>query len=446
MHTILVADDSVTIQRAVEIVFDKEPFTVVKAGSGSEALARARDVKPHVVLVDHTMPDQSGYDLAAALKADPSTQAIPVLFFSATANPYDEHRGRAAGISGFVQKPFDCQTLLDRVRGLLGVEATAPGTFASTAPTAAASAATASLPRPPSLGGLGGLPRPPGVGGVPRPGSAVPGAAGFGVAPVTASSVTTSANPIAVPATTSAAGKPLDPFGFGTALSQPPQPSFPSSPPQPAAPASTAAATSTLSSPAAVAPAPANSGWQAVSAGKGPGPLAAEATKSATPSWMPTQPTHPTTSQPTHATVAPTVTKPSVKNDDLMEISDIDVVGDPTPARAAPLAAAATGFSALGPDVAKITAKLSLDAIEQAAAQPSPTAATTTHAVARAVDTVVERAAPAVQAVNGNTVSREALSAEARAIIEKIVWEVVPELAEVIIKEELKRLLQAKRA
>ncbi len=97
MHTILVADDSVTIQRAVEIALDREPFTLVKAASGHEALTRARELKPHLVLADHTMGDQSGYDLAAALRADPATSAIPVVLLSAAANPYDDGRLRSVG-------------------------------------------------------------------------------------------------------------------------------------------------------------------------------------------------------------------------------------------------------------------------------------------------------------------------------------------------------------
>lgn len=395
MHTILVADDSVTIQRAVEIVFDKEPFSVIKASSGAEALKRAREQQPHVVLVDHTMPDQNGYDLAAALKADPSTQQIPVLFFSAAAQPFDEARGRAAGVAGFLQKPFDCQSLLDRVRALLGVAATAPGSFVG-APSAVTSAAAAALPRPPSLGGL---PRPPGM-GIPRPASGPP------VAPVAANG-----------APTSVAGKPLDPFGFGNALSKPPQPAGASTPAAPATPATPAG----FSSPSSVTTAPAQSGWQAMAPGAGMNARDVEAPRSPTPSWLPTTPAP----APAPAPVAPVAPAPvQARTDDLMEISDLDLVGDPD----------------------KITAKrISVDAIAAAAAAaPEPT--TSAAAISRAVDVVVQAAAPAVAVANGGAPSKEVLTAEARSIIERIAWEVVPELAELIIKEELQRLLKAKGA
>jgi hypothetical protein len=67
-------------------------------------------------------------------------------------------------------------------------------------------------------------------------------------------------------------------------------------------------------------------------------------------------------------------------------------------------------------------------------------------AVAAATATVVAQAAPAIAATTGEAPSTAALSAEAKAIIERICWEIVPELAEVIIKEELQRLLKARNA
>ncbi len=392
MHTILVADDSVTIQRAVEIVFDKEPFTVVKAGSGQEAIARVRETKPSLVIADHTMPDQSGYDLAAALKADPSTSSIPVLLLSATASPYDQGKGDAAGITGFVNKPFDCATLLDRVRTILGVEATPPGATVTATTPAASSLAGSGMPRPPSLGSFTGLPRPPGSGLAPRPPS--------------------------IPPTPAAVEKPRDPFGIDAALSQPPAPATPaalsspslavSQPPEisssvpvpvPVVRAETPAPTP-LSSPAVVTPVAA-SGWQ--------------------------------TLPPSQALAsAPTPMPMAGIDDDLGSLGTLDAPKAPAPAPTPEQAAAAE------------TVKLDLAALSRAAAAAASIPSTPTPQVsAAAVETVVAAAAPAIAAVTGEAPSREALSTEARAIIERIAWEVVPELAEAIIKEELKRLLKA---
>jgi CheY-like chemotaxis protein len=395
MHTILVADDSVTIQRAVEIVFDKEPFTVVKAGSGAEAMIRVREQRPDLILADHTMGDLSGYDLAAGLKADPATAGIPIVLLSAAASPYDEGRGRAVGVIGHVQKPFDCATLLDRVRGILGIDATAPGSFVSSVPTA--TAASANMPRPPSLGGFAGLPRPAVPTFPPRPASLPP----------------TPVQP-APPAARS-----LDPFGLGATLSQPPvaaaapaatlpsaqtPPSRPSAGMPPAAPPAPQAAVPPLTSPTSVA-AVNQSGWQAMAPGQGIAlPPAA------------TQPPWP-------AVAAPAVAAPAVA----------------APAVAAPAVAAPNMIV----DTVGGLAELSDSDLEVLAASPAPPSPVA-QAMEAATSAVVATAATAIAATTGEAPSREVLSMEARAIIERIVWEVVPELAELIIKEELARLLKAR--
>ena len=395
MHTILVADDSVTIQRAVEIVFDKEPFTVVKAGSGAEAMIRVREQRPDLILADHTMGDLSGYDLAAGLKADPATAGIPIVLLSAAASPYDEGRGRAVGVIGHVQKPFDCATLLDRVRGILGVEATAPGSFVQTLPTT--TAATANMPRPPSIGGFAGLPRPAVPTFPPRPASLPP----------------TPVQPAPQ------ASRNLDPFGLGATLSQPPMaaapaaatlPSAQTPPSRPSAGMTAAAApapqatVAPLTSPTSVA-AVSQSGWQAMAPGQG---IA-----------LPPAPTLP----PWPDVTTPAVTAPAVA----------------APAAAAvAVAAPAVVVDPLG-GLAEL-ADADLEVLATSPAPPSPVA----RAMEAATSAVVVSAATAIAATTGEAPSREVLSMEARAIIERIVWEVVPELAELIIKEELARLLKAR--
>lgn len=451
MHTILVADDSVTIQRAVEIVFDKEPFTVVKAGSGAEAMARVRELRPHLVLADHTMGDQSGYDLAAALKADPSTAGIPVVLMSNAANPYDEGRGGVSGIAGHVQKPFDCATMLERVRTILGVEATAPGSFVSATPVA--TAATANMPRPPTLGGFGGLPRPAVPSFPPRPASLTSPAAVSSGSPGAVSSPPVAASP--------PAPRGLDPFGLEAALSQPPVAAAPqvsvpptiTPPPQPAfAPATPLpssvptsltpqAMSAPLSSPTSVASI-SQSGWQAMAPGQ----------SISLPSAPTPAPSVPPTSVLPAASVQPPAPTPT-PGQSFAGLADETDFASANPAPAAfsglsstPTPAPTSAWSSPQTDLSKSTAKLDLSAIAAADADADELLPVNTVAVATAAVTaaVVSRAAPAIEAATGAAPSREVLTAEARTIIERIVWEVVPELAELIIKEELARLLKAR--
>jgi CheY-like chemotaxis protein len=403
MHTILVADDSVTIQRAVEIVFDKEPFTVIKAGSAAEAISRAKADAPSLVLADHTMADHSGYDLAAALRADPATAGIPVMLLSAAANPYDEGRGSAAGIVGFVQKPFDCATLLDRVRTVLGVAATPPGSFVSAA---APAMAASSMPRPPSLGGL---PRPPGVGGVPS------------FAPR--------------PAVAAAPGVPTPAAPAAPAARAAPAPAAPAAP-APAAPV--AATSSPFSSPNTVAPAAAapaaNAGWLAMSPGAGlPATTVPPVAVAETPA--PPAPPAPPVAPPQPARTATPVPAVPVLARTLTPALEVMAIGDADSASAGFELAEAVST----PDLTKTTARIAIDELITTEEPPLP-------AVAVATATVVAQAAPAIAALTGEAPSTAALSAEAKAIIERICWEIVPELAEVIIKEELQRLLKARNA
>ena len=399
MHTILVADDSVTIQRAAEIAFDKEPFVVVKAGSALEALTRAKETRPSLVLVDHTLPDQSGYELALALRSDAATAQIPVLLLSAAAHPYDENRARAAGIVGHVVKPFDCQGLLDRARAILGVAATIPSPAGSAAPGAAmpAGAMAAALPRPPGAPGSlpSSLPRPPTFGGglggaaaAQRPSGAplsVPSVsplAALSPAVAVLAAPARAATPLPAPprAATPLPAREFDPFGFGAAVSTPP-----------------------VSTPVVRI---AEQEFVEVSE---------------------LELTELTPSQP---------------------IASSPAFGAAWPAEAfAPAAAAAATEASqtrtLGPDDL-----VGADPLEMTRARiggrdnPGPAASAATGG--GMVDAVVSAAAPAIAAATGAAPDRQALSAEVRAIVERIVWEVVPELAEAIIKEELQRLLKSR--
>lgn len=157
-HTILLADDSKTIRRVVEIAFEKEPFEVVAVADGEAAVAKAQELQPAVVLADHHMPGKTGYEVAEALKQNPATAGIPVLMLSGSSAPFDEARCSSSGAVGFLQKPFDCQSLIDKVSELVGGVSDAERQAAAQASNPPTSAAAAGLPRPPGPGG--GPPRP----------------------------------------------------------------------------------------------------------------------------------------------------------------------------------------------------------------------------------------------------------------------------------------------
>jgi CheY-like chemotaxis protein len=117
--TLLLADDSVTIQKVVGISFASEDIAIKTVDNGDDAISRARELRPDVILADVVMPGKSGYEVCEAIKADPALRHIPVLLLTGTFEAFDEQRAARAGAAGHVAKPFEAQTLVERVKALL---------------------------------------------------------------------------------------------------------------------------------------------------------------------------------------------------------------------------------------------------------------------------------------------------------------------------------------
>jgi len=130
--TLLLADDSVTIQKVVGISFANEDVTLVTVDNGDDALARARELQPDIVLADVVMPGMNGYEVCEAIKADPELHATPVLLLTGTFEAFDEARASRAGADGHITKPFEAQALVDEVNRRLAA-LPAPGSPVSMA-------------------------------------------------------------------------------------------------------------------------------------------------------------------------------------------------------------------------------------------------------------------------------------------------------------------------
>ena len=117
--TILLADDSITIQKVIELTFAETEHRVVAVGSGRDLLDRVSTLHPDAVLCDVVMPDMNGYDLCQTLKSDPATLHIPVVLLTGTFEPFDRSRALAAGCDAIVTKPFEAEELIRTVEELL---------------------------------------------------------------------------------------------------------------------------------------------------------------------------------------------------------------------------------------------------------------------------------------------------------------------------------------
>jgi CheY-like chemotaxis protein len=319
--TLLAVDDSATMRKVLEITFAGEDLRVVTADGASGALAKMSE-EPAAVVIDTSLPDGGdGYALAKEVRArDPR---CVIVLMASRYNPFDTARGKDAGVDDFIDKPFDTQAFIDKVKKALvareaGRAAMAPAPAPAPVPIAAA-------PAPPQ-------PAPPVVPHVPP--HVVPPFGGSPRAPVVSPAIS---------------GRP----------------SF------------TTQRTHTLSFEGSGSPAP------------------------------------PVTAPPAHPVPPISRTAPS----------GVPVVHAPPPPAPAPAA-------------------------------PHPPPAPPPQAPVHTAPTAAPRApepAPVAAAVNGQLAGKlgdlglspaqvEAVLALSREVVERVVWEVVPQLAETIIKEELTRL------
>src|SRR5262245_50658026 len=119
MPKLLLADDSVTIQRVIELTFADENVQVIAVCDGQQAIDRIKADRPDIVLADIGMPERDGYEVASFVKSTPDFSHIPVLLLTGAFEPVDEARARGVGADGVLVKPFEPQMVISRVRELL---------------------------------------------------------------------------------------------------------------------------------------------------------------------------------------------------------------------------------------------------------------------------------------------------------------------------------------
>ena len=117
---VLICDDDPVILRLLEVNLELEGYDVLTAHHGEEAFEIASRELPDLVILDIMMPRLDGYQTCQKLKAQPSTESIPVVFLSAKAQQSDIEKGKSFGVSEYLTKPFDPNDLLDVVERLVG--------------------------------------------------------------------------------------------------------------------------------------------------------------------------------------------------------------------------------------------------------------------------------------------------------------------------------------
>ena len=121
MRTLLLADDSITVQRVIGLTFATEDFRVVTVSDGQAAIDRIKSQPPDIVLAGAAMPNVNGYDVASFVRSQPALQNLPVLLLTGAFETVDPARLKTSGANGVLEKPLDPTTVISRVKELLGI-------------------------------------------------------------------------------------------------------------------------------------------------------------------------------------------------------------------------------------------------------------------------------------------------------------------------------------
>lgn len=116
---ILLADDSLTIQKVVELTFSDGDTRLLAVGNGDKAVQALDEFQPDIVLADVVMPGLTGYDVCDAVKKRPGGEFVPVVLLTGTFEPFDRTRAERVGSDSIVTKPFDSHALQGLVRELV---------------------------------------------------------------------------------------------------------------------------------------------------------------------------------------------------------------------------------------------------------------------------------------------------------------------------------------
>ena len=123
VYKLLLADDSITMQKLVELILAEEGFEIMSTSNGEEALAGIPSFQPDIVLADVEMPKINGYQLCDKIKQNTSTSRLPVILLAGAFEQFDEELAKKVGADDFIIKPFESQELIGKVHAALAISA-----------------------------------------------------------------------------------------------------------------------------------------------------------------------------------------------------------------------------------------------------------------------------------------------------------------------------------
>ncbi|GAC1401300.1 MAG: twitching motility response regulator PilG [Ktedonobacteraceae bacterium] len=114
--TVLVVDDSPTVRKIVQMTLEREHIRVITAGDGLSALTCVADEMPAVILLDIQLPRMDGYHICQIIRKNLQFRQIPIIMLSGKDGLFDKMRGRLAGSTEYLTKPFEAGELVQTVK------------------------------------------------------------------------------------------------------------------------------------------------------------------------------------------------------------------------------------------------------------------------------------------------------------------------------------------
>ncbi|NOY46179.1 response regulator transcription factor [Deferrisoma camini] len=116
---VLAVDDEPNILLSLEYILEQEGYDVHVARDGDEAIERADEIRPDVVLLDVAMPRKDGYEVCRALRQNENLASTRIVMLTAKGQPLERKKGLEVGADLYVTKPFATDELLDKIRKVL---------------------------------------------------------------------------------------------------------------------------------------------------------------------------------------------------------------------------------------------------------------------------------------------------------------------------------------
>ena len=116
---ILIVDDEDDIRKMLKLRLQALDYEILEAGDGQDGLDKARSEKPDLMILDLMLPKMDGYKVCRMLKFDEKFKHIPIIMFTSRGEDSHKATGKEVGADAYVQKPFETEVLLGKIKELL---------------------------------------------------------------------------------------------------------------------------------------------------------------------------------------------------------------------------------------------------------------------------------------------------------------------------------------